>query len=329
MSQVPTAAEGPEDACDMTLFFHGANTYAVKRQVNQMADAYLERAGSDFGLVRMDGTNVHLQELAAALRASPFLATSRLVIVDGLASNKALASSLAELLGMVPNTTVAVFCESTVDQRTASYKALIKADKVVKFDLLTGSALMNWIKAETERQEGTITPGAMRELVDLSGTDQWRLSEELNKLVNYDRQVTEETVRLLVSPSVERSIFKLVEAMTAGRADSALADFHGLLRQRESVMLVLNMIQWHLRNLLYAKSAPGSMPPAELARFASMSPYVAEKSMDTQRGLSGDIIKNAYRAAADCEFDIKTGRIRDEIAVERLIYGIAAEARRR
>jgi DNA polymerase-3 subunit delta len=313
----------------MTIFFYGQNSYALKQQLAQMSDAYLQRAGSDFGLVRLDGTNARLQELAAALRASPFLATSRLVVVEGLALNKALASNVAELLGMVPKTTVAVFIESQVDQRTASYKALVKADKVVKFDVLTGSALSGWIKSEVALLGGTITPAGMRELMDLAGTDQWRLAAEINKLVNYRDEVTEDTVRLLVSPSVERSIFKLVEAMTAGKHESALTDYHGLLRQRENVMMILTMIQWHLRNLLYAKSAPPSMSGAELAKAAGMSPYVAEKSLDVQGSLSADIIKNSYRAAAECEFDIKTGRIPDEVAVERLIYGIAVEAKRR
>lgn len=319
----------PETAAgeSVTIFFYGPNSYAMRQQLSEMCGAYLKRAGSDFGLVRLDGASSNLQDLAAALRASPFLATSRLVVVEGLAGNKALAGHVQDLLAMVPKTTVAVFVEPQVDQRTASYKAMSKADKVVKFDVVSGVALATWVRAEVSRLGGTITPAGVRELLDLAGTDQWRVSEEINKLVNYSEDVTEETVRLLVSPNVERSIFKLVEAMTAGRYESAIGDYHGLLRQRENVMMILTMIQWHLRNLLYAKSAPASMPPAELAKTAGMSPYVAEKSLDAQGSLSADIIKDSYRAAADCEFDIKTGRVPDELAVERLIFAVANKAK--
>jgi DNA polymerase-3 subunit delta len=177
-----------------------------------------------------------------------------------------------------------------------------------------------------ERQGGKAEGAALRTLVELAGEDQWRLSEEINKLVNFAPEVTEQSVRELVVPSVERSIFDLVEAMTAGRTEVAIGVFAALLRQRESEMYVLTMIQWQLRNLLLAKTAPAAMSPAELAKEAGLSPYVAGKMAVAQQALSEAALVQAYREAADCEFDIKTGRLKAEAAVEQLIYRVARAA---
>jgi DNA polymerase-3 subunit delta len=143
------------------------------------------------------------------------------------------------------------------------------------------------------------------------------------KLVLYAPTVTVETVKLLVEPGVEQSIFDMVEAMTGGRAAEALAGYRRLLAARQSEIYVLTMVQWQLRNLLLAAAAPSDMAAAELAREAGMSPYVAGKMLMAARRHSAAALSAAYRAAAACEYDIKSGRLPGEAAVEQLILRVA------
>jgi len=295
--------------------------------LGQMVAAYQQKTGSDFGLERIDGAAAKATELLAALRAAPFLASSRLVVVEGAAANKAVGAKLGEMLGAVPESTVAVFVERQVDQRTVAFRELNKADKVVRFEPLSGPKLTMWVRAEIGRLGSTAEAAAVRELVGIAGEDQWRLSEEINKLVNYAPEVTVESVRELVAPSTERSIFDLVEAMTAGRTAEALRAYRVLLMHKESDIYVLTMIQWQLRNLLLAKSAPPAMSPTDLAKEVGISPYAAGKMAAAQGRISEGALREAYRAAATCEFDIKTGRIKSEAAVEQLIYRVATGAR--
>ncbi len=325
MPEVSSSAEALilDTLAGMTIFFYGPNTYELKRQVQQMAEAYVKKAGSGFGLERVDGLSVKPHELSSILQASPFLANSRLVIVDGLALNKAMTDKLAKLMESVPSTTVAVFVDREVDQRTSVFKQLAKADKVVKFDPLSGPKLLAWVRSEIEKLGGSVEPAVVRELVDVAGEDQWRLGGEVNKLVNYDSTVTVKNVRAMVTSSVDQSIFDLVEAMTAGRTAAALAGFRTLLEQRQSEIYVLTMVQWQLRNLLLAKIAPPQMSPSELAKAAGMSPYVAGKMASAQGRMSEKSLRLAYGCAADCEFDIKSGRLKAEVAVEQLIYAVA------
>ncbi len=44
--------------------------------------------------------------------------------------------------------------------------------------------------------------------------------------------------------------------------------------------------------------------------------------------MSETMLTGAYAAAAECEYDIKTGRLRAEVAVEQLIYRVAAASSR-
>ena len=306
----------------MTFFFYGDNVYALRQQLAKMSAEYLKRTGSDFGLQRIDGAAAKPQELAAVLQAAPFLATSRLVIVENAAANK--SAKVGALMATVPDTTVAVFVESQVDRRTTAYKDLGAADRVIEFKPLPPGQLVSWVVAEVKRLGGSIGRPAAQALVDLVGDDQWRLAEEANKLVNFSSDITVDAVKDLVIASVDQSIFDLVDAMTAGRVSVALAGYRTMLDRRESEIYILTMVQWQLRNLLWAVTAPNGITQAELAKAAGLSPFVAGKAIAARKHSTEAILVAAYILASEAEFDIKTGRIKAEAAVEQLIYNVAA-----
>jgi len=310
----------------MTFFFYGPNTYLMRRQIDQMVAAFIKKTGSDLGLERVDGSTANPAQVRSALQATPFLSTSRLVIIDGLSANKATFEKLVNPLELVPQTTVAVFVEPAVDQRTMAFKMLGAANKVVKFEAQTSAQLTLWCKRLIEEAGGTAERGAIVELLKMAGEDQWRLSEEIAKLVNYQPQVTVESVRLLVIASPEASIFDLVEAMTAGRTADAYEARAALARQKQDDIYVLSMIQWQLRNLLLAKVAPSGITSAELAKAAGMSPYVAGKMQSTANSHSCEVLTAGLKLAIDYEYEIKSGRRASDAAVEQLIYRVSEAA---
>ena len=52
---------------------------------------------------------------------------------------------------------------------------------------------------------------------------------------------------LLVVPTLNQSIFDLVEAMTAGRGKMAMGAYHELLAERTNEIYLLTMVIWQLR----------------------------------------------------------------------------------
>jgi DNA polymerase-3 subunit delta len=308
----------------MIFFFYGPNAYAARHEIHRMTEAYIKKTGSDLGFERLDGSNLTLKGLQATLQASPFLATSRLVIVDDFGKVKVTGEALEAAMAVIPSTTVAVFYDAEVDQRTAYFKTMQKIARSVKFEAMTGAQLVAWVSAETKRLGGTIDRTAAQALLAAAGEDQWRLSGEINKLVNYQSKVTPETVALLVVPTLNQSIFDLVEAMTAGRGKAAMSAYHELLAERTNEIYLLTMVIWQLRNLLLARTAVG-LAPNDLAKVAGMSPYVAGKAMQAARSFDESALKQAFLAATECEYRIKSGREPAQPAVERLILEVATK----
>jgi DNA polymerase-3 subunit delta len=306
----------------MIFFFYGTNTYTLRQKLRQMTAAYLEKSGSDFGLERIDGQSVSADKLRSALQAAPFLANSRLVIIENLGKNKAVSATIEHILSGIPETTVAVFVETEPDARTTYYKQMLSLAKPALFDQLPPPKLISWAKSEVERFGGTVERPALALLLEQTNGDQWRLSEEIQKLVNFDPIVTVETVSQLVEAGLSQSIFDLVDAMTTGRSGDALNIFRKLIQAREDEFKMLGMIQWQLRNLLLAK-AGGQITSAELAKVAGMSPYVAGRVQANSRRYDIEVLKSSYKAAVDTEEAIKSGHIPSTVGVEQLIYTIS------
>lgn len=287
-----------------------------------MVDTYQTKTGSRFGLERIDGERTDLKTLSSALLATPFLANSRLVVIEGLSNNKTVSAAANKLLEQVPASTVAVFYEPDIDLRTALYKSLSANAKVVKFDQLGPAQLAAWIKREVVNLDGQIDRPAINRLIELVGDDQWRLEQELIKLVNYQSEVTTQTMEILVESSFNQTIFDLVDAMSAGRTERALKVYRGLVGDQVNVHYILSMVMWQLRNLLLAKTA-GALTPAELASQAKLSPYVAAKVLTAQRDFSEVVLRQAYLDSVETDFAIKSGEGEADQLVERLILKVA------
>ncbi len=310
----------------MVFFFYGPNSYASRRQLHKMIETYVQKTGSDLGVERIDGAAIDLKRLMGNLLAVPFLASSRLVIVEYLSLNKTVAERIAEVIKEVPVTTVAIFYEKEVDRRGRYFKTLASEAKAIEFKALAPAQLSAWVRGQVKRLGGTIEAAALAELLARSGDDQWRLEQEVAKLTSYAPAITKAAVEELVTERVEESIFALVEAVAEGRAELALERYQRLLASGANELYILTMIMWQLRNLLFAKAA-GTTTPPELARQTGMSPFVATRALAQQKRLSTEQLKRAFLAGIDTEAAIKTGEGRADQLVELLIYEVARAER--
>jgi DNA polymerase III delta subunit len=308
----------------MIFFFYGSNSFEARQQITRLMQQYEQKAGNTLGLERIDGAKATLAELRSSLQAAPFLANSRLVIVEQLGANKSLAGKVGALLEDIPSTTVAVFYDPAPDQRTIYFKTMSSSKaKVVEFGPLTQTKLQQWIERRVAAAGATIDRPAINRLLELAGEDQWRLANEIDKLINYTSGIDVAAVNAMVEPIATETIFTLVEAMTSGNSRKALVIYQELRTEGQSEMYILSMVIWQLSNLLLAKSA-GKIAAPQLAKEAGMSPYVAGKMLAKRHLFSEEQLSTAFLAAVDTDYRIKSGGGDSDTLVERLIATLAA-----
>lgn len=306
----------------MVFFFHGPNSYAARQQIAKLTAQYIAKTGTDLGLERIDGARISLGELKSSLQAVPFLASSRLVIVEDLGTNKAVAPKISVLLEQIPATTVAVFYDPAVDHRTTYFKDIKAAASEVEFKTLDRGKLQRWVIGRVEAQGGRIEMPAVGRLIDRAGEDQWRLDSEIAKLLEYANPIDITAVEQQVELNPSDSVFDLVEAVTAGQQQQALELFGRLQRSGHHETYILSMVIWQLRNLIAAKAAGKINAPA-LARAGSMSPFVATKMLSKRHLFSESTLKQAFLEAVELDYAIKSGQSDSALGVEQLLMELS------
>jgi len=183
--------------------------------------------------------------------------------------------------------------------------------------------LRRWIKKKVEARGGSIEPEAVNQLAEFVGNDLWRMSNEIDKLTTYNRQLTTKDIELLVSPQIQANIFALIEAVAAQNSRGATGELYKLFSAGANELYILTMITYQYRNMLIIKDLTEHFKNANrwvLSQKAGLHPFVVGKCLAVCQKCSLESLWAAYSRIADFDISIKTGKIEPRIALELLVF---------
>src|SRR2546430_9463872 len=157
-----------------------------------------------------------------------------------------------------------------------------KRGRIQRFESPRRSDRAGWMRKLAEERGLTITPTAVRMLLERSQPDLRLLDQEIAKLAIYSSpstRIDEEAVRALVSDTREEEIFALTDSLASGRPGEVAGVLQSLLDAgREPTWLLYTLVS-HWRRLLQARAVRdrGGAPP-ELQAKLSDHPFVVEKA---------------------------------------------------
>ncbi len=306
----------------MIIFFYGPNNFAARRKLQETITRFKSTTGNDFSLEQFYGSshNLSANEVVSAITTVPFLAANRLIVLEEILSNKKLAEVLIPALNDVPKETVVLIHELKVDERTKLFKELKKLAKSVKFEQLREHQLTAWVQKTTKEFGGRIDSSTANFLVERVGNNQWRLWNEIQKLVSYNSLITSKSIILLAEPAFESSIFDMVEAIASGRTAEAVSLYLGLRNQKAQPLYILSMIAWQIRNLLVVKAASSSSE--NNISDAKISPFVVNKIRPLTNGIELDNIIKSYKSIQETDLKLKTTQTNPDIEMQQLILRV-------
>ncbi len=304
----------------MIFFFYGDNSFAMRREIERIRTHYIAKSGGDSSFEVFDLNERSLDELIRSVAIAPLFATSRLIIVRGLAKNKLSPDLVEQLLDSVPDSTVMIIEEREIDRRGKVFKRLAKlpSKNVKQFNILSPPELWRWVMQDVKKQGGEISSDVARLLVDRVGTDQWQLEQEITKLINYDAHITVESIEQLVMPNSDQTIFMLIDTIVAQDSLAALKLYRQLIHGGVSDQQILAMLNWHYRNLALAYDNQGGSK-AWIKEF-KISPYAAQKAERQVYNIDLSELSRAYKYIVEADLAIKTGVKSSQSALEDLIY---------
>lgn len=306
----------------MIFYFYGENSFAITQQVKALTEQYQKKTGGSLEIERFDMSADSLSKLLNSLGVMPMFASSRLLIVREFGTLKIEKAKLTVLLDSVSESTILVLIDSKPDKRSITYKTLSHLKNAKKFDNLSQSGLSRWILQQVAKEGGTIDNRTISVLIEKVGFDQWQLQNEIQKLVNYNKTITVDSIDKLVVPNVQYSVFVMTDALAKQQAGKAVEMYRSLVAQNEPDQKILGAIMYQYRVLALCKIHEGDT--SGWAKQFGLAPYAVSKGQSIARTLTLDKIKTAYAAIIDADMTIKTGQSSSNAALEELLITLGS-----
>lgn len=306
-----------------------------EEHVKERALAVLRKKLLPEGLEALNETvlmNPPAGDIIAAAQTLPMMAERRLVIVRDsalLGSGKAAgeadgAAALDAYLDRLPDTASIVFyVRGKADGRKKLTAALGKKGVAVQFDPLGDSELYRWIAQTAKGYGKAIDISTSSLLAFTAGRELLTLQQEIAKLAAYAGArdaITREDIAAVVTPTLECTVFQMVDAIVAGKEADAHRLLKAMLENGEARIGILAMMARQYRNLLHLKlMQQNGAPQGEIQKKLGVPAFAMRRLTEQARGADAGALRMKLDLCVDTDYAIKSGRMREDAALERAI----------
>ncbi len=280
--------------------------------------------------------SVTAEEIIESAETLPLMCERRLVVVKDwppLISGKARAENeeTERMLGWLkhmPDTCCLVFYLTDMpDTRKKLGRELKTAVENVQFDLLSDADLLRWCNQQLKEHGQQISQEACDRLIFMAGRMLTTLAQELNKLSAYAGEmplIETEDVEAVVTPSTECTVFQMIDCVLRRQGAQAQMLLKNMLENGESRIGALAMLTRQMRMLTHIRlMREEGMTLAEIEKKLSLNHYAAGRAAGQAGKFSVESLEMGYRACVETDFAIKSGRIREDIALDMLMLRLA------
>jgi len=307
----------------MLILLYGEDNYRLRQKLKEIKESYQAKHKSGLSLAFFREGESDLDKIREKVEAVSMFDEKKLIVLEDLFQNKDFQENFFDYAKerklKDDEDVVIVVCH---EDKLAVSRIKNKFSMIEEFSLLRGPALTSWAKKEFKKNEAEINSEAFKKLIAYVGNDLWRLSGEINKLVNYrgGEEIKEEDIDLLVKANLDANIFKTLDALAQRDKKTALWLIHKHLERGDNEMYLLSMLAYQLRNLIRLKDLiERGEPYYSLAQKSGLHPYVVKKSSEQLRNFTLDDLKKIYRRLAEIDFKIKVGLTDGPTAIDLLV----------
>lgn len=304
----------------------GEETYLTRQFCERLTEAI---AGDDsMNVNRFQEKNPDIREIISLADTMPFFAESRLIIIENSGFFKRDSSELADYLSQMPESTHIIFREDEIDKRNRLFKKVKELGYFAEMKRQTEAELERWILTILKKEQINLTRSTMSYLLETIGTDMNVIRNELDKLIAYlgDKKVLEPAdIDKICSRQISGQIFEMIDAMSSKNRKRAFQLYYDLIALKEPPMRILFLITRQYLQLYQIKEMQKQgLSGQALTAASGLSSYAIRKVSQRASRFSSEELKHCIEECAQMDEQIKTGLIRDSIAVELLITAFSA-----
>ena len=305
--------------------FEGAEEL-IKQQAVDRITALLDPGFSDLNLKRLkEPDDSAVLDAVYAVPVFDSLCVTIFTDFDDAALYDALEKRKALDLLFQPKDAILLFVRRGKGRETPFSALFSEKNRLVSFDALSEDRAGDMVKLLCARRGVRLDRPEAYALVDMVGTDAYRLENEVSKLCDYvgnGGTVTRDVLQFVVTPSVEYEVFPMLNALLAGNKKTALRMLTEAMKDgQENPLRVAAFLEGRLKQMLIAKELlEDKRPRPEILKTLGGNPKAAEMTVKNAQKFPLDRLKTAVAAFARINADMKMGLMNESDALLLAIY---------
>lgn len=304
---------------------HGTEHFHVQTLLAALRRHTLQGCDPGLCLSEYDGRTAAVAQVLDDLRTMTFFGGQRLVIVDQADSFLTDNNEVLAKYAKSPSRTgrLVLVCEERPDTRRAAVKAIEAAGALVACEPPKAYLVPAWIRGRARELGKTVTPQGAAALADIVGVDLAQLDSHLRMLIVYvggRATITDDDVVRTVEQEKVTQIWDLMDGVADKKPKAALEALDRLLIRSGMESIMLGRIATTLLRLKSVKRMLRRLgSEGQVMQALKVHPYVAKKTVAQARKFSLGELDAGLKKALEADRAIKTGRMKPQLAVEKLI----------
>lgn len=309
---------------------YGAEEFTKQEAISRILDLLMPEL-KEINYAKMDAPT--WEELLSAAAQLPFFDRLRIILVTDFSEKDLNEAALLSIKkGFDPyealfsaKECVLLFVRRGAGHATEFQKRFSDADRAISFDAITEDDAVFRILRLAAQRGVTISKGTARVLVQQIGTDGFRIKQEVEKLTGYvgrNNTITEETLKIVVTPNVEYRAFEMLDAFLMGNLRKGITTMERAIRSKEAHPLqIAAFFEGRLKLILMVREMldRGKSKQEILARVGG-KPYALDQSIRHAKRKTAEELRRAVAAFSDIQPKLVRGILKEEEALTLAVY---------
>lgn len=281
--------------------------------------------------IKYDMEQTSFAEVLEAACTAPFLEDMKVIILRNptfLSQKMEMTNEVKTFIKYLKNpvdTTILIINASNINinQNNEIYKTLNLTAEIIDYSDSEEVEIKGWISRTCAVQNIEITQNALDLFLEYINSDQVRMVNELEKMINYVGSggvITEDVVKLLVTKDLSKEVFNLTNAIINHDISKANEIYQILSSQTKDVMGIISLISYSFKELLTtSKLLKAGYGQDNIAKYYNISRGRAYYKIRDAKNFKVEVLEEYVKKMADLDYKIKSGKIDKNIGIELIL----------
>ncbi|TZE81830.1 DNA polymerase III subunit delta [Calorimonas adulescens] len=294
--------------------FNGPNEFLKEQTIDYLVKKYIGSTKA-FNLQMI---TQGMDEIDRYFITPPMLGNKKLIVLEEEVLGEK-EKYIAEILNSIPGSNSVIIKTLDIKKYKILNKVFKKAENIIQFEMLKGSELKSWIGNRFNSFGKRVDKATVDYLSGLSD-DLFYLDNEIKKIVSFacDLEIIKfDDIRGILPIKLEDRVFEMVDAIGNGNKQRAMKLYRDMVLLGYNYFYIMGMTIRQYRLLFQIRALiDEAASMEEIKKRTGLADFAVKKMYTQAKRFELKDLKNKLFECLKTDMDVKTGEMREDIAME-------------